>query len=124
MQRSLPALTASQMREVDRLMVEEVRIELLQMMENAGRALAEQARRHLDGLRGKRVLVLAGSGGNGGGGMAAARRLSIVGADVRVLLAREPELLQGVPRRQLDVLVAMRVRVRALPLLRRSRHRC
>jgi len=33
------------MREVDRLMIEELHIDLLQMMENAGRALAERGRR-------------------------------------------------------------------------------
>jgi NAD(P)H-hydrate epimerase len=41
---AIPSVTAAQMREVDRLMVEEVGITLLQMMENAGRALASQAR--------------------------------------------------------------------------------
>ncbi len=38
-----------QLREVDRLTVEEMGISLLQMMENAGRSLAEQARRILGG---------------------------------------------------------------------------
>lgn len=63
------------MREVDRLMVEELQIELLQMVGNAGRALAEQARRQLGGdVRNARVGVLAGRGGDGGGGLTAARR--------------------------------------------------
>lgn len=75
----IPALSVAQMREVDRLMVEELGIELVQMMENAGRALAEHARRALgDDARGRRVVVLAGGGGNGGGGLAAARRLAII----------------------------------------------
>lgn len=34
---SLPSLSTAQMQEVDRLMVEDYRIELLQLMENAGR---------------------------------------------------------------------------------------
>jgi len=38
--RKLPALTTEQMREVDRVMVEDLHIELVQMMENAGRSLA------------------------------------------------------------------------------------
>ncbi len=37
---SFPTVSVEQMREVDRIMVEGPRIELLQMMENAGRALA------------------------------------------------------------------------------------
>src|SRR5260370_25268285 len=76
------------MREVDRLMTEEVGISLLQMMENAGRCLATQARRMLGGdMRGRRMVVLAGRGGNGGGGLAAARRLAVWGAAVTVVLA-------------------------------------
>ncbi len=57
----VPYLTADQMREVDRLMVEVYHIELIQMMENAGRNLAHLARdRLLNGdPRGKRVAVLA-----------------------------------------------------------------
>lgn len=36
----VPYLTTDQMREVDRAMIEDYRIELVQMMENAGRNLA------------------------------------------------------------------------------------
>jgi NAD(P)H-hydrate epimerase len=39
----LPDVTVEQMREVDRMMVEDLGISLLQMMENAGRGLAELA---------------------------------------------------------------------------------
>ncbi|MEJ2554871.1 MAG: NAD(P)H-hydrate epimerase [Anaerolineae bacterium] len=57
-------------------------IELIQMMENAGRVLAHLAReRFLDGApRGRGVVVLAGSGGNGGGALVCARRLHNCGA--------------------------------------------
>jgi len=106
MSREIPALTTDQMVEVDRLMVEEFQIDLIQMMENAGRNLAVLARdRFLSGdPRGKRVLVLAGSGGNGGGGLVAARRLHSWGARVVVYLARHPDELTGVPAHQLRIL--------------------
>ncbi len=42
-------ITVTQMIEVDRLMIEEYGIELIQMMENAGRALGELACRLLGG---------------------------------------------------------------------------
>ena len=84
----IPSVTAAQMREIDRLMLEEAGLSLLQMMEDAGRGLARQARTMLGGdARGQRVVVLAGPGGNGGGGLAAARRLAIWGAEVSVVLA-------------------------------------
>jgi hypothetical protein len=43
--RSIPAVTAGQMREVDRIMAEDLHIELVPMMENAGRGPAELALR-------------------------------------------------------------------------------
>ena len=73
----VPAVTAAQMREVDRVAVEETGPNLFQMMENAGRSLAETAIAML-GARSQlsRILVLAGKGGNGGGGICAARHLA------------------------------------------------
>lgn len=40
----IPSLTTAQMIEVDRAMIEDYHIELIQMMENAGRNFAELAR--------------------------------------------------------------------------------
>jgi len=39
----LPVVSVKQMAEVDRIMIEEIGISLLQMMENAGRNIAELA---------------------------------------------------------------------------------
>ncbi len=115
----VPFLTSVQMVEVDRLMIEDFPIELIQMMENAGRNLAHLARcRFLDGDPvGRRVTVLAGTVGNGGGALVAARRLHNWGAAVRVCLSRGPEQFTQVPRHQLDVLTRMRVEIAdAVPL--------
>jgi len=81
-------VTSDQMREVDWAMMEDYGILVLQMMENAGRNLAQLSRkRFLDGdPRGRHVLALAGSDGNGDGGLVCARRLHNWGASVRVLL--------------------------------------
>ena len=74
---SIPALTMEQMREVDRIMIEEMRIDLVQMMENAGHNLADLAITQFDASS---VVVVAGTGGNGGGGLVAARPSSTAGA--------------------------------------------
>lgn len=60
----IPSVTIEQMIEADRAMVEDYRIELIQMMETAGRHLAHLARDRFLGadLRGKSVAVLAGTG--------------------------------------------------------------
>jgi NAD(P)H-hydrate epimerase len=102
----VPRLTVDQMREVDRLMVEEFGIELLQMMENAGRSLAVVARdRFFDGdAHGKSAVVMAGRGGNGGGGLVCARRLHSWGCHVSVVLSADPSSFEGVPAHQLLIL--------------------
>ena len=108
-----PFLSTDQMIEVDRAMIEDYHIELIQMMENAGRNLAHLARtRFLDGdPRGKRVVVLAGRGGNGGGGLACARHLHNWGAQVTVETTHEAAQFGGVPGHQLDVALRMGVEV-------------
>jgi NAD(P)H-hydrate epimerase len=96
------------MREVDRLLVDEVGITLEQLMENAGRNLALLARLLLGGDgHGRSVVVLAGPGGNGGGAMVAARHLAVAGARVRVLLSGPPERLAPVTGRQHGILRRM-----------------
>jgi len=105
---TLPSLSTDEMREVDRLMIEEYHIELLQMMENAGRNLALQTKRMLDGdVADRPVVVLAGRGNNGGGGLVAARHLLNWGAWVQLLLTHRPQEYRGVPAHQLSILQAM-----------------
>lgn len=106
----LPALSTDQMREVDRLMIEKYQIQLLQMMENAGRNLAWLTRRLLDDdIVDRPVVVLAGRGNNGGGGLVAARHLLNWGAWVQVLLTHRADAFSGVPAHQLAILQAMDV---------------
>ncbi len=106
----VPYLTTEQMVEVDRLMIEDFKIELLQMMENAGRNLAHLARvRFFDGDPiGKKVVVLAGTGGNGGGALVCARRLHNYGAQVKVFVTGPDETFRPIPAHQLDILHHMR----------------
>jgi NAD(P)H-hydrate epimerase len=107
----IPYLTTAQMREVDRAMIEDYHIELMQMMENAGRCLAHLARqRFLDtNPQGKQIVVLAGTGGNGGGGLVCARRLHNYGANVSVCISAEDEEFTPIPKYQLDILRRMNI---------------
>lgn len=99
----VPAVTTDQMREIDRIAVEETGPNLFQMMENAGRSLAEMALECLGAnWRQARVVVLAGSGGNGGGGITAARHLANHGARVELCLA-SPDQLGEIPAWQRKV---------------------
>ena len=90
----LPALTEDQMREVDRIAMEDFGLEVLQMMENAGRNLALHAIENVDDPNAE-ILILAGSGGNGGGGISCARHLRNRGYRVRLVLTKDPSELRG-----------------------------
>ena len=90
----LPALTEDQMREVDRIAMEDFGLGVLQMMENAGRNLALHAIENVDDPSGE-IVILAGSGGNGGGGISSARHLRNRGYSVRLILTTDPSKLGG-----------------------------
>ena len=109
---NVPRLTTNQMIEVDRLMIEDYHIELIQMMENAGRCLALVAVEEFlkESLQGKKVVVLAGTGGNGGGALVCARRLYSLGCDTRVYLTAA-EKMMPVPSHQLLIFRSMGVPV-------------
>lgn len=111
----IPQIDTPQMIEVDRLMIEEYHIELIQMMENAGRCLAIVARdRFFDGNpSGKKVTVLAGTGGNGGGALVCARRLKNWGAQVEVYLTAPADKMTPIPHHQLTILNHMGVSVQS-----------
>ena len=111
--RNIPFLTTGQMREVDRAMIEDYEILLIQMMENAGRNLAHLSRRRfLNGNPiGRSVIVLAGTGGNGGGGLVCARRLHNWGANVEVLVTSVPAQFTAVPHHQLNILKKMHISI-------------
>jgi NAD(P)H-hydrate epimerase len=107
---TFPPITVEAMIEVDRLMVEDYGVALLQMMENAGRSLAQVARRYLGGSAAQRkVVALVGKGNNGGGGLVAARHLANAGAKVTVALAEDPDLLGDVAGHQRRTLERMSV---------------
>lgn len=102
----VPAVTVQQMMEIDRLMMQVYGIQLQQMMENAGRALAELCRLKLAGsVANKKICVAVGPGNNGGGGLVAARHLSNWGAEVIVLFTFDNQTkLKKIPAAQLEIL--------------------
>lgn len=115
----VPWLTTAQMIEVDRAMVEDYHIELIQMMENAGRNLAHLARnRFLDGnAKDRQIAVLAGTGGNGGGALVCARRLHNWGAKVHIFTTKPVAEFTPIPAHQLDILEKMKVTMRGAEAL-------
>lgn len=79
-----PVLSRAAVRELDRRAIEEYGMPSLLLMENAGRACADQVEALLAGTRGP-VLVLCGPGNNGGDGLVVARTLWNRGVGVEAL---------------------------------------
>ena len=85
---AMKVVTAEEMRRIDQ--------ECIRMgtpgsvlMENAGKAVAEETRRILESVKQQRILVLIGPGNNGGDGLVAARHLHDWGARVSLYLCSE-----------------------------------
>jgi ADP-dependent NAD(P)H-hydrate dehydratase / NAD(P)H-hydrate epimerase len=91
----MKALTAAEMREVDRLTTERFGVPSLQLMENAGKHVAEAVLREFSPSLPQRVSVLCGKGNNGGDGLVAARYLKSAGIEVRVYVFGDPREMRG-----------------------------
>nr|AGF93156.1 sugar kinase [uncultured organism] len=89
------------MEKVDQVAIEEFGINVLQMMENAGRSLATEVIRS---SKSGPVTVLAGAGGNGGGGLCCARHLLNHGFEVNIVLDHPRDELSTPVQRQLEIL--------------------
>ena len=91
----MKVLTAAQMREADRLTTERYSITGLQLMENAGAAIAQFLGKKVPALSKRRILVLCGKGNNGGDGLVAARHLKESGCAPEVFLFANPGAVEG-----------------------------
>jgi NAD(P)H-hydrate epimerase len=75
-----------QIRELDRVAVEEYAIPSILLMENAARGVASVILEGLQGVEEPSVLVVCGPGNNGGDGLAVARHLANRGVKVAIVL--------------------------------------
>ena len=110
---SIPQITTKEMIEVDRAMMFDYKISLLQMMENAGRNLADFVQAYLGDeqkISGP-VVVLAGTGGNGGGVLVAARHLSNRGYQVFIVPVKEKSAISEVTAHQMTIIEQMTIPV-------------
>jgi NAD(P)H-hydrate epimerase len=98
----MKVLTPTEMRAVDDRAIDKMGIPGLQLMENAGRSVAEW----IIGNRPETdlAIVLAGRGNNGGDGLVAARYLAEDGRDVKVILLKDGKELTPDCSANLDLL--------------------
>jgi ADP-dependent NAD(P)H-hydrate dehydratase / NAD(P)H-hydrate epimerase len=86
-------VSAAEMREIDRATSERFGVPSINLMENAGSAVARFVLSEYP--KAERVGIVCGKGNNGGDGFVAARRLVEAGRAVRVVLLCDPEELRG-----------------------------
>lgn len=99
------SVTATQMRDVQRIAQEDFGLDILQITENGGRATATLAFAMLGGRgRGQRVVILCGGGNKGASGLAAARHLANWGIHVDPVISGVEEEASFTARRQVHIL--------------------
>lgn len=91
----MKALTAAEMREVDRLTTERSGIPSLQLMENAGTQIFNFLRTYYGDIAAIRAAVLCGKGNNGGDGFVVARLLQEKGLKPQVYIFAESKTVRG-----------------------------
>ncbi len=106
-------VTPGQMRRYDELASKRYGIPSIILMENAGRAVAEEAARMMGRRRGS-ILCVCGKGHNGGDGFVAARHLLNRGFRVKVFCTVARVALAGDERVNADILERMGAAIRSL----------
>ncbi len=100
-------VTASEIREMDRLAIETIGIPGIVLMENAAAGAAGMFLEHFNPAPGSGVVIICGKGNNGGDGFAVARRLSRAGLKVSVILLARPAQIKGDALANLEIIKRM-----------------
>ncbi|MHC4599177.1 MAG: NAD(P)H-hydrate epimerase [Planctomycetota bacterium] len=104
------AVTAAEIREMDRVAIEEFGVPGVVLMENAGAGAASVARAVVP-EGGKRFTVLAGKGNNGGDGFVVARHLLNRGAEVSCVFAGDLETVDPATDAGINLFVLLKMGV-------------
>lgn len=88
-------LTAREMKEIDRIAIEDIGIPGVVLMENAGLRIVRALKGRVPKPEDERVVIVAGKGNNGGDGFVVARHLFNSGARPEVLLLAAKDEVKG-----------------------------
>jgi NAD(P)H-hydrate epimerase len=113
MSQPLP-MNRQQVRQVDRIAIEEYGIPGVVLMENAGRGATRAILDLLKDPPSSRVAILCGAGNNGGDGFVVARHLHNERVEVLTYLAVDPARLTGDTCVNYDIVRRMRLPIRPL----------
>lgn len=115
-------ITRQQMKELDRKAIEEYHIPALILMENAGRAVADEVLKMLDNPETSEVSILCGRGNNGGDGLVVARHLFNQGVKVKVFYLGniKESLNKGEAGINLNIVLKMKIPLEEVTITRHN----
>ncbi|MFZ5969464.1 MAG: NAD(P)H-hydrate dehydratase [Bacillota bacterium] len=97
-------VNSKQMKNLDRIAVDEFGIPEAVLMENAGIAVFHEVMKSLERMESQRVSIICGRGNNGGDGFVAARHLFQQGVRVKVFIIGNPTVIAGAARVNYEII--------------------
>jgi NAD(P)H-hydrate epimerase len=107
--------TAKQIQQLDRVAIEHYKIESLFLMENAGKAVADEVAQALKNSKNKKIAVFCGKGNNGGDGFVAARYLINQGFEIKNFLLGKVKEITSDAKINFDLLSKMGQEIIQIP---------
>ena len=104
-------VSVRQMREIDAITSSKYGIASIVLMENAGKAVADESEKVLRKLKNKNAAVVCGSGNNAGDGFVAARYLNNKGFNVSVFLTKPEVFFKGDCKINFEILKKLGINV-------------
>lgn len=101
------SVTVKQIQNLDNLAINKYKINSLFLMENAGKAVADEVVRILNNKKAKKVAIICGKGNNGGDGFVAARYLINQGISVKNFLIGKVKEITSDSYANLDILLKL-----------------
>ncbi|MCP4710579.1 MAG: NAD(P)H-hydrate epimerase [Planctomycetes bacterium] len=108
-------LSRDEVRNCDKVAIEQYGIDGVVLMENAGGAAARVILEDLGAEGGARVCIVAGTGNNGGDGFVVARHLRNVGVEAVVIICGERDRVKGDALSNLRIIENMELPIFYLP---------
>ena len=105
----MKTVTSAQMREIERIAIEELGIPSILLMENAAIRIADHCVRFLNEVKNPKVLIICGPGNNGGDGLALARHFHIKGIDTNIIYVGNENSAKGDAAVNLEIIKNLKI---------------